>query len=221
MGNNRDRSRSRVGRIECFDRPARVRITAGRHEGRVVLVSEGEVSSKGMGIHELLTRWRSWQRAKAAKGAFRNARNGRWVGMDARVASIPGSSCTHDRASVDMSFYLQRLCHVDHGISSETTLGCLQTGSSYSLPQRPETSSFFRRRLACSNTTPGPEAPLGSTVDHDGTRTRFWHKCQEPRRTCLDSDLYTNDRKLKVDDDVERTSVLHIYAFLTTSMIRI
>jgi hypothetical protein len=34
MGNNRDWSRSRVGRIGYCDRPARVRITAGRHEGR-------------------------------------------------------------------------------------------------------------------------------------------------------------------------------------------
>src|SRR6266851_8190435 len=50
MGNNRDWSRGRVGRIGCCDRPARVRITAGRHEGRVVLVSEGEVPSKGTAL---------------------------------------------------------------------------------------------------------------------------------------------------------------------------
>jgi hypothetical protein len=30
MGNNRDWSRSRVGRIGCFDRPAWMRIPAGR-----------------------------------------------------------------------------------------------------------------------------------------------------------------------------------------------
>jgi hypothetical protein len=47
MGNNRDWSKSRVGRIGCCDRPARVEITASRHEGRVILVSEGEVPSKG------------------------------------------------------------------------------------------------------------------------------------------------------------------------------
>jgi hypothetical protein len=34
------------------------------------------------------------------------------------------------------------LCHVDDGISSGTTLGRLRTGSSCSLLQRPETSSF-------------------------------------------------------------------------------
>jgi len=53
-------------------------------------------------------------------------------------------------------------------ISSETTLGCLQTGSSYSLPPRPETSSFFRRRLACPNTTPGSRPLLEA-------RSTWWH----------------------------------------------
>ena len=43
----------------------------------------------------------------------------------------------------------------------------------------------------------------------------------EPRRTCLDSELYNNNRKIEADDDLEGTFVSHIYIFLTTSMIHI
>jgi hypothetical protein len=110
MGNNMDWSKSGVGRMACCDRPARVRITAGRDEGRegergesswyqrkrcrrkgrhswvantVEVMAEGEGSAKVCSSY-LNVEWRAL-RPVMADGPER--------GVDAR-------------SSLDMSFYL-------------------------------------------------------------------------------------------------------------------
>ena len=41
---------------------------------------------------------------------------------------------------------------------------------------------FLRRWLARPHTAPGPQDPLRSTDDHDGSHTCVWHRCPKSRR---------------------------------------